>query len=159
MQDESRRWEESRRELGILTATAVAGAIVSGVVIAGWWSLEAETAVAATDVVDQGLHNLSPAECRSTLSALLSQFRSDPRVLWVWVEQSVSAGSSHITATLGTSLSYDSPRPYAFRPDVAEAPTGVCGFENNSLHALSLGGAAGPFLEPPPDPMKVAVGP
>lgn len=159
MRDESNGWGESRQELGFLTATAVTGAVVSGLVIAGWMSLAAEPLVSATDVVDQGLHNLTPAECRSTLGTLLAQFRSDPRVLWLWVEQSVPSGSEVSVATLDTSLSREPPRPYAFRPDAAQVPAGTCGFEKNSLHAESLGGIVGPFLEPILEPWRVGVGP
>jgi len=159
MQHDSNGWDESRQELGFLAATAVAGTIVSGLVLGGWWSLATGTAIGETDVVDQGLHRLTRSECHSTLATLLSQFRSDPRVLWVWVEQSTPGGSSLTMATADTARSMQAPRPYAFRPDVETIPAGTCGFDKNSLHAVSLGGVAGPFLEPEPDSWRVSVGP
>ena len=158
MQHESNGWDESRQELGFLTATAVAGTIVSGLVLGGWWSLATGTAIGETDVVDQGLHKLTRSECRSTLATLLSQFRSDPRVLWVWVEQSAPALTSLTVMSKETGVLRDAPRPYAFRPDVKELPAGICGFERNSVHALSLGGAAGSVLAPEPNPVWADAG-
>lgn len=160
MQDGSNPWDEdSRQEMGFLAATAAAGIVVSGLVMAGWWSLASATPVADTDIVDQGLHNLDPAECRSTLDTVLAEFRNDPRVLWVWVEESGTAGVHVPVTTENTGVLREAPRPYAFRPDVAAVPAGTCTFARNSLHALSLGGVAGPLLEPVPEPWQVGVGP
>lgn len=159
MQDGSNRWDDAGQDLNFLAATSVAGVLVSGLVMAGWWSLTAASPVAATDVVNQGVHNLSPDECRTTLNTALGEFRSDPRVLWVWVEESVPARINHPVMTVHTVATREAPRPYAFRPDVAAAPAGVCGFAWNSLHALSLGGVAGPLMEPAPSPWQVGVGP
>ncbi len=159
MQDGSNRWDDAGQDLNFLTATAAAGVVVSGLVMAGWWSLAAASPVADTDVVDQGVHNLDPAECRSTLATVLSEFRSDPRVLWVWAEESAPARIGYPVTTVDTAATREAPRPYAFRPDVAAAPAGTCGFQRNSLHALSLGGVAGPLMEPTPEPWQVGVGP
>ncbi len=162
MQNGSKRWaEKSRNELGFLTATAVAGAIVSSLVITGWWSQAFGNLIADTDITDQALHRLAPQECRATLATLLDQFRGDPKVLWVWAEESIPvADPAPTTATLDTTLSREAPRPYAFRPDAAEVPAEACSFERNSLHALSLGGVARSILSPmPPELWSVNVTP
>ncbi|MBP2296522.1 hypothetical protein [Azospirillum rugosum] len=159
MQDGSNDWGDTPQELGFLTATSLTGAVVSGLVLAGWMSLASATVVTDTDVVDQGLHNLTPAECQGTLNAVLNRFRTDPRVLWLWVEQSVPTATRANTMTQDTSLSRAAPRPYAFHPGVAQLPAGLCAFERNSLHAESLGGVVGAFLEPPVEPWRVGVAP
>lgn len=159
MQDGSNNWGDTPQELGFLAATSLTGVVVSGFVLAGWMSLASTTAVTDTDVVDQAVHNLSPAECRETLDTVLNRFREDPRVLWVWVEQSVPTGIRVSAMTQATGLSRAAPRPYAFQPQVARLPDGLCAFERNSLHAESLGGVAGAYLEPPLEPWQVGVNP
>ena len=159
MQDGSNGWGDSPQELAFLTATALTGTVLSGLVFAGWMSLASASAVTETDVVDHGLHNLTATECRDTLTALLARFREDPQVLWVWVEQSAPTGARANTLTQETNRAGGQPRPYAFRPDAAQLPAGVCSFAWNSLHAQSLGGVAGPYLEPPLEPWRVSVNP
>lgn len=151
MQNGSSGWNDSDRELGFLAALAVVGTVVSGLVMSAWGPATAGRAMDATDVVDHGMHNLSTGFCRATVASLLGEFRNDPRVLWVWVEQSAPAVTSLTIRSQETSVQRAAPRPYAFRPDVTELPAGICGFERNSVHALSLGGAAGTVLATEPN--------
>ncbi len=150
-------WTELDRGLSFLAAMAVAGAILSGLVIGAWGPVAGESRVAA-DVADQGMHNLPPAVCRATVTTLMDLYRSDPRVLWVWVEESAPTLSSLTLITQDTGVRHDAPRPYAFRPDVKEMPAGVCRFAMNSVHASSLGGVAGAVLAPETDLLIVGVG-
>jgi hypothetical protein len=158
MQNGSSDWNDSERELGFLAALAVVGTVVSGLVMSAWGPAAAGRAMDATDIVDQGMHNLSPGFCHATVTSLLDEFRNDPRVLWVWVEQSAPALTSLTVMSKETGVLRDAPRPYAFRPDVKELPAGICGFERNSVHALSLGGAAGSVLAPEPNPVWADAG-
>ena len=159
MQNGSSGLNDSGRELGFLAALGVVGTVVSGLVMTAWGPTGTGRAMDATEVVDHGMHNLSTGFCRATVASLLDEFRDDPRVLWVWVEQSAPGGSPLSMATADTARSMQAPRPYAFRPDVETIPAGTCGFEKNSLHAVSLGGVAGPFLEPELDSWRVSVSP
>ena len=159
MQNGSSGVNDSERELGFLAALAVVGTVVSGLVMSAWGPAAAGRAMSAMDAVDHGMHNLSADFCRATVTSLLDEFRTDPRVLWVWVEQSAPALTSLTIRSQETSVLRDAPRPYAFRPDVETIPAGTCGFDKNSLHAVSLGGVAGPFQEPEPDSWRVSVGP
>ena len=152
MQNGSSGVNDSERELGFLAALAVVGTVVSGLVMSAWGPAAAGRAMSAMDAVDHGMHNLSADFCRATVTSLLDEFHNDPRVLWVWVEQSAPALTSLTIRSQETSVLRDAPRPYAFRPDVKELPAGICGFERNSVHALSLGGAAGTVLAPEPNP-------
>ncbi len=152
MQNGSSGLNDSGRELGFLAALGVVGTVVSGLVMTAWGPTGTGRAMDATEVVDHGMHNLSTGFCRATVASLLDEFRDDPRVLWVWVEQSAPAVTGLTIRSQETSVQRDAPRPYAFRPDAEELPAGICGFERNSVHALSLGGAAGTVLAPEPNP-------
>ncbi|MDQ2103754.1 hypothetical protein [Azospirillum isscasi] len=159
MRDQSSRHGDSWFESGVLWGTSIAGVALSGLMAVTWQPADAASSGPATAIVDHGAHQLDHAACTEALSTLLARFREDPRVLWIWVEQSVPAGHGLTVRTKGTTVSRDAPRPYAFRPGADVKPAEVCGFTSNSVHALSMGGVAQPYEVTAPDPWSVAGGP
>ena len=145
MRDQSSRNGDSWFDSGILWGTSIAGMALSGLMAVTWSSTDAAPSGTASAIVDRGAHQLDRAACTEALSTLLARFHDDPRVLWVWVEQSVPAGHGLTVRTKGAAVSHDAPRPYAFRPDADVKPAELCGFTSNSVHALSVNGIAQPY--------------
>ncbi|HYH40278.1 MAG TPA: hypothetical protein VD860_18805 [Azospirillum sp.] len=150
-------WSASWRELAFLTCVSAAGIIASVYVALHGPTAEDRTRFAPDQIVDRGLHNLSPDECRTALATLVEEARGRSDVLWLWVEESVPGRGVRRYGTAATSVSRAAPRAHAFR--AAAPPAATCAHPSNSLHALSLGGVARPMTDAEPDPWAAEGGP
>ncbi|AWK89152.1 hypothetical protein [Azospirillum thermophilum] len=94
------------------------------------------------------LHNLTPQACRVAVSLLAGRWAGDSRVPWIWADESPRLGAPR--EVLQQVTADQAPRPYAVEPAAAKGrmPGRACSFENNSVHALSLGGIAAPMRRP-----------
>lgn len=91
------------------------------------------------------LHNLSPQACRLAVSLLAGRWANDSRVPWIWADETPRLSAPR--EILQQAAAAPAPRPYALAPAAAKGqmPGKACSFENNSVHALSLGGIAAPY--------------